>query len=257
MWRVEKGVITISKILDLTGKQFEYLLVVAKGDDYISPSGLHYARWLCKCICGNTTLVRSCDLMSGKTTSCGCRHREIVAKRNTSNAIKVEYTFFDKIVIGHIPTTDIEFVIDKSDYDRIKSYRWTGIKNRSGSYYIGARFRDREKQSTILLHRLIMNCPNGMVVDHINHNTLDNRKQNLRVCTRSENNYNRQCSYKSNIYLDKRINKWIARIGVDNQIIYLGSYDTYEEALEAREKAEKQYYKYYSYNTSKQISQHT
>lgn len=239
----------------MTGKQFEYLFVVGRGEDYVSPSGLRFVRWLCKCKCGNTILARGCALTSGKTTSCGCRHRENLAKRNESKATKVEYTFTDSIVIGHIPTTNIDFIIDKSDYNLIKDYRWSGIKNKSNSYYIGARYFTEEGKKTILLHRLIMNCPKGMVVDHINHNTLDNRKDNLRICTQSNNNHNRNNSNKSNIYFDKRINKWVARIVVDNKVIHLGSFNNKEDAIKAREKAENRYYKEYSYSASQIIAQ--
>jgi hypothetical protein len=74
-------------------------------------------------------------------------------------------------------------------------------------------------------------------VDHINHNPLDNRKENLRICTRRENSRNRtkgkfikrpSSRYKG-VSFDKKLNKWIAAIGLDT-MIYIGCFTTEEDA---------------------------
>ena len=84
-----------------------------------------------------------------------------------------------------------------------------------------------------------------MVVDHINHDTTDNRKCNLRVCTQQENTRNRASSGVS-----KRCdtNRWEAYVFMANKKIHLGYFATKEEALMARKNGEKKYYKEFAYN---------
>jgi len=73
-------------------------------------------------------------------------------------------------------------LIDDEDYDKIKDYKWHismihGYKRVKTCFYIN------KKRITIYLHRFIMNVSKDKQVDHKNHNTLDNRKCNLRICT--------------------------------------------------------------------------
>ena len=87
------------------------------------------------------------------------------------------------------------------------------------------------------LHRLLTECPKGMVVDHINRNTLDNRLCNLRICTTKENNNNRKvrCTCKTGypgIHKDKYTGKYITRITLNSRRYYIGKYSTLEEAIE-------------------------
>lgn len=84
-------------------------------------------------------------------------------------------------------------LIDLDDVDKIKNIgKWhirfcSHVKN----FYVESHERDNYKNRKIIkLHRYITNCPKNLVVDHINHNTLDNRKCNLKVCTIAENNQN-------------------------------------------------------------------
>lgn len=76
-----------------------------------------------------------------------------------------------------------------------------------------------------------MNPPEGLVVDHINGNKLDNRRSNLRICTQSQN-LNGRNTNKGYIGVswDKFRGKWKANIGKDYQKIFLGRFDTAEEA---------------------------
>ena len=75
-------------------------------------------------------------------------------------------------------------LFDTEDYDRIKHLHWNVEKDIKGKFYV------RNSKSNLKLHRLIMETPEDLVVDHLNHNTLDNRKVNLRNCTTRENNQN-------------------------------------------------------------------
>ena len=114
-------------------------------------------------------------------------------------------------------------LIDLEDVDKVKGYKWC-LKN-SGHVH----------NHDIHLHRLIMDCPDDMVVDHINHNTLDNRKSNLRRWTQRQNMMNKKCT---GVSWDNKSKKWRARITYKNKQIHLGMFDNKEEALEARRQAE-------------------
>lgn len=85
----------------------------------------------------------------------------------------------------------------------------------------------RNNGETFRLHRLIMNCPEGMVVDHLNGDTLDNRKCNLRICTIAENSKNHH-NTKGYCY-DKNRGRW----SVCYRRKFYGRYDTEEEAKRA------------------------
>ena len=109
--------------------------------------------------------------------------------------------------------------VDDDDYKKYNHLRWhlsdTGYAVR------------RNNGETIRLHRLIMNCPEGMVVDHLNGDTLDNRKCNLRICTQLDNARNRH-NVKGYCY-DKSKKKYMVRY---NRKFY-GRYETEEEAKRA------------------------
>lgn len=112
-------------------------------------------------------------------------------------------------------------LIDLEDVELLKNIKWRLCK--SGYAY---------NNKIGFMHRLIMNCPNDMVIDHINGNKLDNRKVNLRICTTAENNRNqnkRRGDYSSQfkgVYWHKKANKWITRIKVNNKTKHIGYYDS-------------------------------
>jgi hypothetical protein len=106
---------------------------------------------------------------------------------------------------------------------------------------------------TGMLHRYLVNAPKGVIADHKDGNTYDNRKSNLRICDYTENNRNAGlhvnnksghkgvCWYKHHDY-----NKWKAYICVDRKIINLGYFDDLQEAIKVRENAERKYFGEYS-----------
>lgn len=88
----------------------------------------------------------------------------------------------------------------------------------------------RTKQEKKYLHRMIIDVPPGMDIDHINMNRLDNRRCNLRACSRSENMANNR---KRGITKSPTPGKWIAQVTVNYKNIYLGTHDTEALALSA------------------------
>ena len=97
------------------------------------------------------------------------------------------------------------------------------------------------------LHRIIMDDPEDLIVDHINRNPLDNRRDNLRIVSIQENNMNLSIrktnkSGVSGVCWDKDANKWRADIAYKKKKINLGRFDNLEDARKAREDAEEEYF---------------
>ena len=142
--------------------------------------------------------------------------------------------------------------IDEEDYERVTSLKWNTSLNlnpRNKRYFIHSYKDCTGKLCNILLHRFILglNRHDGVICDHINGDTLDNRKCNLRKCTSSGNAQNAKIS-KSNttgykgVVFHKRDKKYQASITVHNKKIYLGYYNTAEEAYLAYCNASKKYH---------------
>lgn len=120
-------------------------------------------------------------------------------------------------------TKGLVTLVDDEDYEELTKYKW--YAQSGGKYYYAMR---RKMDKLLSIHRILMNAPVGMDVDHKNHDTLDNRKTNLRVCTRSQNigNSNKNqtdCSSKyKGVSWSKRKNKWIVSIKLNYKTIFLG-----------------------------------
>lgn len=123
-------------------------------------------------------------------------------------------------------------LIDAEDLGRVSAHRW-----RAAWLHYDWRVFGWVEGRNILLHRFIMNAQPGQPVDHVNHEGLDNRKANLRVCTRSENNRNRRGKSTKRTSKFKGVvpvrGRWQARITRDQREIYLGTFDTEEQAARA------------------------
>jgi hypothetical protein len=119
-------------------------------------------------------------------------------------------------------------LVDDGDYEELMKYRWH-LHSR------GYACTDLNKKR-IYMHRLIMNPKKGYVIDHINHDKLDNRKCNLRTCTQSQNMMNSRVQKKTaSIYKGVSFckGKWMSRIVLNKKTIYLGVFDIELEAAEA------------------------
>ena len=137
-------------------------------------------------------------------------------------------------------------LVDDEDFDRVSSWRWKAVKMgrhwravrtiRTGPGVDGCR-------GTIYLHRQITNAPKGMDVDHIDGDSLNNQKSNLRVCTRSENIANsrvqirkKSSRFKGVIWLKKN-SCWQAGITIGGKYIYLKSLQLEEDAARCYDEA--------------------
>lgn len=111
------------------------------------------------------------------------------------------------------------------------------IKN----YYVRGRFpKVNGKVREIRLHRWLMGDPKGMVIDHMNHDTLNNTRDNLRVITNAQNQQNRKGAMKNNkssgirgVTWHKRDKKWQAEIIINRKYKFLGYFDDVKEAEKA------------------------
>lgn len=151
--------------------------------------------------------------------------------------------------IAYVPLTKgKEAIIDAEDAEIVGQHNWRC----DGWGYVMTTVRTANgKKTTRSLHRLIMNPPEGMEIDHIHGNKLDNRKAQLRIATRVENSYNRgahvnNTSGKKGVSWHMRDKKWVAKIRHEGKAIHLGYFTTPELAHQAYCKASAELHKEFS-----------
>ena len=122
-------------------------------------------------------------------------------------------------------------LVDDADYERLSGYRW--YLNRGYVVRWESERRDDGSYKTInvLMHRDLTGCPDGMQVDHINHDRLDNRRSNLRIVTNAQNHQNRRRNPSRGAVHDK--GKWAAVCKINGVRHRAGRYETREEAAAA------------------------
>ena len=123
------------------------------------------------------------------------------------------------------------FKIDEKHADKVLQHSW----NRSGGHranYLMAHIRKRTDRKQIYLHQFVFELEHGYIpnqIDHINHDTMDNRAENLREVTDSQNQHNRKI-LKFNIEKPNGRQRYRARMRVDGKRLHVGMFDTFEEA---------------------------
>lgn len=218
---------------NLAGMRFGKLVV----ESFAETKNSH-SRWNCICDCCKREVRSITYLMSNKYPTCKmCSKFKIRPKKE--NEIEVN---------GDIVIINKKIIIDFQDLDLIKSFnRYISINTAGYAYF-------KFNNDDIFIHRLLFNLPyrynseDRSIVDHINGNKLDNRRENLRLCKKNMNPINCKL-YKTNTsgqkgvgYL-KRLGKWQSQITYQNKTYYLGVFDSFEDAVCARKRAEKRLYK--------------
>ncbi len=153
----------------------------------------------------------------------------------------------------------VEVIIDKEDASLFDKYTWTASDNGNGRVYVHRNVWNGEgkKQEKIYWHTFITNPPSGKVVDHINGDTLDNRRSNLRAVTWKQNSMNRAANrtrkgrpttspYKG-VSWDKRRNRWVSSIGHDYKPILLGYFRMAEDAARVYDAKAKELFGEFAY----------
>lgn len=132
------------------------------------------------------------------------------------------------ITINKRSGEQIQTLIDTDSLKLLMNIPVTWVCNHN--YVVAAQPGNHSKQ--LRLHRILTNAPNDKVVDHINHNTLDNRLCNLRIATISENALNKKPTICKNRWISfhKRDNKWQVVCTHEGKRLHFGYYQDYEEA---------------------------
>lgn len=230
------------KLIDLTGKKFGMLTVVKRADDINGDPS-----WYCNCDCGTKDfVVRGSNLRGNRTRTCGCERINMISK-NTRKNNAYDLTSKD-YGIGYTSKGE-EFYFDLEDYNKIKDYCW----HMDDNGYIRTRFRhdDNNANKLVRMHKLILDYDG--IIDHKNCNKSDNRKENLRLVTNSQNCTNKgllsnNTSGVTGVYWEKNKQRWFAEICINYKRIRSNYFKEFTDAVNARKKLEDRYYGEYKYN---------
>lgn len=136
-------------------------------------------------------------------------------------------------------TQGLTALVDDEDYDRLIRLRWYPQRAKQGTCY--AKGYDTVARTFHYMHRLVMNAGPGQYVDHRNHDGLDNRRSNLRVCTNQQNCANqrkrRGSSQYKGVSWSKKFNVWVAMLHADYGGKFLGHFKDEEDAARAYDAA--------------------
>lgn len=138
--------------------------------------------------------------------------------------------------------------IDADDYDKVKNYNWHATVNRRTAYAC-RRVVKKPKSIFMYMHRLIANAPDGLEVDHINGNGLDNRRSNLRIADNAKNAFNKRnfkkpsssSKYKG-VSWNTLLKKWQSKLQYNKKPISLGLFNNEEDAARAYNTAANKYF---------------
>lgn len=152
--------------------------------------------------------------------------------------MKNKYKIDGDVLIVYNRKDDREMLFDAEDFDLINKHSWHIEKNKETGYeYVATSIAHSSYKKA---SRLLMNEPVGVMIDHENGNTADNRKSNLRIADNQINQHNRHSA--KGYYWNKKDKRWKAQITINKKHIHLGNYKTEDEARQAYLKAKAIYH---------------
>lgn len=217
-------------VLNLIGQRFGRLTVLESCENKTKSSGKWYS---CECDCGNIISVSTQGLRRGTTKSCGCLNSELTAARNKTHGLR------------HHPLYSVWMSMHHRCYkENSNVYDYYGGR--------GIKVCDRWIGDEGLLNFIqdMGERPEGMSLDRTDTDG-DYSPENCRWASKGTQSFNRRhpgnsSSKKAGVYKFKKkkvwTGKWKAIIKVNKKVIYLGTFDTEDEAIQAREAAEVKYF---------------
>lgn len=215
------------KPIDITGQRFGTLVAIK----VLQEKNKYNQRiWECLCDCGNITNILQQSLRQGNTKKCDDHPKN--KYRIVNDYVELDVSVpSNPTAVSKIDPEDLERVINyKKNKNRL---RW--ILHDSSPDYVWGNYvisTDRKER----LHRFVLDLKDPtLVVDHINGDTLDNRKLNLRIINRAENNKNirkriNNSSGYTGVYLNEKSGLYVASVQLNSKKLYLGKFDTLEQA---------------------------
>lgn len=239
----------MGKMIDMTGwKMWEHgvpnsrIIVLAPAG--VSNDG--HIEWLCECSCPKhnqfTTVGRR--LRNGDTLSCGCLKEENAYKMGKANSQTNDVDLSGEYGIGWAKNSGIQFEFDIEDYPILKNHCWSTCTDHHGYTRLETQIKIDEKYKRVSMAQFLTGEND---IDHKDQNPMNNRRNNFRFATRSQQVVNQDLrvhntSGITGVSWDKWNCVWKAYITVNKNLINLGSFFVKKDAIIARLKAEAEYF---------------